>query len=51
MTGTRADKNIRSLQMGNTEMTPLQVKTILVIFGEPDILKNHSADSVSEICR
>lgn len=39
VTGTRADKNIRSLQMGNTEMTPLQVKTIPVIFGEPDILK------------
>lgn len=39
ITGSRADKNINSLQMGSTEMTPMQIKTIPVIFGEPDILK------------
>ncbi len=39
VTGSRADKNISSLQMGNTEMTPVQIESVPVIFGEPDILK------------
>lgn len=39
ITGERADKNITSVQMGNVKMTPKQIKSIPVIFGEQDILK------------
>lgn len=39
VTGERADRNVTSLDMGSVQMTPRQVETIPVIFGEPDILK------------
>jgi hypothetical protein len=39
VTGERADKNVTSVQMGNIKMTPRQIESIPVIFGEQDILK------------
>ncbi len=39
VTGDRPDKNITSIEMGNVKMTPKQIESIPVIFGEQDILK------------
>lgn len=39
VTGERADKNITSVVMGNVKMTPKQIESIPVLFGEQDILK------------
>lgn len=39
ITGERADKNITSVEMGNVKMTPKQIESIPVLFGEKDILK------------
>lgn len=39
VTGERADKNITSVEMGNVKMTPKQIESIPVLFGEQDILK------------
>jgi hypothetical protein len=39
ITGERADKNVTSVQMGNVKMTPKQIESIPVLFGERDILK------------
>jgi hypothetical protein len=39
VTGEKADKNITSVEMGNVQITPDQIATVPVIFGEPDILK------------
>jgi len=39
VTGERADRNVTSMDMGSVQMTPKQVESIPVIFGEPDILK------------
>ncbi|NQU53339.1 MAG: carboxypeptidase-like regulatory domain-containing protein [Bacteroidetes bacterium] len=39
VTGERADKNITSIEMGNVKMTPKQIESIPVLFGERDILK------------
>lgn len=37
--GERADRNITSVEMGNVKMTPKQIESIPVLFGEQDILK------------
>lgn len=37
--GERADKNVTSIEMGNVKMTPKQIESIPVLFGEKDILK------------
>lgn len=39
VTGVRADKNVTSVEMGNVEITPKQIESIPVLFGEQDILK------------
>lgn len=39
VTGERADKNVKSVEMGNIQMAPDQIDNIPVIFGEPDVLK------------
>ena len=39
VTGERADKNVTSVEMGNVKLTPKQVESIPVLFGEQDILK------------
>ncbi|MBT6766472.1 MAG: TonB-dependent receptor, partial [Prolixibacteraceae bacterium] len=39
VTGERADRNISSVEMGNVKMSPKQIESIPVIFGERDILK------------
>ena len=39
VTGERADKNVKSVEMGNIQMAPEQIENIPVIFGEPDVLK------------
>ncbi len=39
ITGERADRNVTSIEMGNVKITPKQIESIPVIFGEQDILK------------
>jgi len=39
ITGEREDKNVRSTEMSRLEITGQQVKSLPVIFGEPDVLK------------
>ncbi len=39
VTGERADKNVTSVEMGNVKLTPKQIESIPVLFGEHDILK------------
>ena len=39
VTGERADRNITSVEMGNVKITPKQIESIPVLFGEQDILK------------
>jgi hypothetical protein len=39
ITGERADKNITSVEMGSIQLTPQQVESIPVLFGEADVLK------------
>ncbi len=39
VTGTKTDENVKSTVMGVSRITPSEVKTIPVIFGEQDILK------------
>lgn len=37
--GTRGDRNITSLEMGNVKMNPKQIENIPVLFGERDLIK------------
>ena len=39
ITGRRADKNLTSTEMGTVRLSPGQIESIPVIFGEPDVLK------------
>ncbi len=39
VTGTRGDENVKSTDMGISQISPSEIKTIPVIFGEQDILK------------
>lgn len=39
VTGTKTDENVKSTGMGVSRITPSEVKTIPIIFGEQDILK------------
>jgi hypothetical protein len=39
VTGERADRNVTSVEMGNVKLTPKQIESIQVLFGEQDILK------------
>ena len=35
----KPDQNISSIEMGHTKLSPKQIETVPVLFGEPDILK------------
>lgn len=37
--GEKPDRNVSSIEMGNTRLSPKQIETVPVLFGEPDILK------------
>jgi hypothetical protein len=39
VTGTKGDENVKSTEMGVSKISPSEVKTIPIIFGEQDILK------------
>ena len=39
ITGEREDKNVRSTEMGRIEISGEKIKSLPVIFGEPDVLK------------
>ncbi len=39
ITGARSDKNVRSTEMSRIEISGEKIKSLPVIFGEPDVLK------------
>jgi len=39
VTGSRGDRNITSLEMGNVKINPRQIENIPVLFGERDLIK------------
>ncbi|MDX9883871.1 MAG: TonB-dependent receptor [Prolixibacteraceae bacterium] len=37
--GEKPDRNVSSIEMGNARLSPKQIESVPVLFGEPDILK------------